>query len=246
MHGIPLAAVALLALPCTWAGTLSRRASTLIPTSTFDSTSALEEYFVYNYPWGGNTHNGGARMDKAHVNIASPGVLTITAQPVKGQPPATHGGKQIPINYLSGAVGAKQHFTVPTGGGFVFSGSFQATTTKGTWPAFWLTAVNGWPPEIDMAEWKGSGKISFNTFNTSSVLSWKDVTYSNPVRNPKIQTICEGHLLTSYSDLKDKFHDIRCELKDVNGKDTQVKFYMDGALQATHVGKGYTGKPFYL
>ena len=131
MHFIPLAVVAL--LPLTLAATLSRRASTLIPTSAFDSTSALEQYFVYNYPWGGDTHNGGARMDKAHVNIASPGVLTITAQPVKGQPPATHGGKQIPINYLSGAVGAKQHFTVPTGGGFVFSGSFQATTTKGTW-----------------------------------------------------------------------------------------------------------------
>jgi hypothetical protein len=71
-------------------------------------------------------------MDKAHVSIFSPGVLTITAQPVKGQPPATHGGKQIAINYLSGAVGAKQKFTVPKGGGLVFSASFQATTTKGT------------------------------------------------------------------------------------------------------------------
>ena len=75
-----------------------------------------------------------------------------------------------------------------------------------------------------MAEWKGSGKISFNTFNTSSVLSWKDVTYSNP----------------------SQFHDIKCELRDVNGKDVQVKFYMDGTLQATHGAKGYTGQPLYL
>lgn len=70
-------------------------------------------------------------MDKAHVAISSPGVLTITAQPVKGQPPATHGGKQIAINYLAGAVGAKQKFTVPKGGGLVFNADFQATTTKG-------------------------------------------------------------------------------------------------------------------
>ncbi|KAF2113171.1 concanavalin A-like lectin/glucanase domain-containing protein [Lophiotrema nucula] len=206
------------------AALLPKRATTLIPSTVFDSTSNLEQFFTYNYPWGGDTHNGGARMDKAHVSISSPGTLTLTAQPVKGQKPATHGGKQIAINYLSGAVGAKQHFTVPVGGGLVFSGSFQATTTKGTWPAFWLTAVNGWPPEIDMAEWKGSGKISFNTFNTSSVLSWKDVTYTNATQ----------------------FHDIKCEVKDVNGKDTQVKFWMDGALQATHVGKDYTNKPFYL
>ncbi|KAF1998767.1 glycoside hydrolase family 16 protein [Amniculicola lignicola CBS 123094] len=202
---------------------LAHTATVLIPKTVFDSTSNFEQYFTYNYPWGGTTHNGGARMDRAHVAISN-STLTITAQPVKGQPSATHGGKQIAINYLSGAVGAKQHFTVPKGGGFVFSGSFQATTTKGTWPAFWLTAVNGWPPEIDMAEWKGSGKISFNTFNTSSVLSWKDVTYSNP----------------------SQYHAIKCELKDVNGKDTQAKFWMDGALQATHVGKDYTGKPFYL
>ncbi|KAF2877285.1 concanavalin A-like lectin/glucanase domain-containing protein [Massariosphaeria phaeospora] len=199
-------------------------ATTLIPKTVFDSTANLEQYFTYNYPWGGNTHNGAARMDKAHVAISSPGTLTITAQPVKGQPPATHGGKQLAINYLAGAIGAKQHFTVPKGGGFVFSGSFQATTTKGTWPAFWLTAVNGWPPEIDMAEWKGSGKISFNTFNTSSVLSWKDVQYNDPAQ----------------------FHDIKCELRDKNGKDTQVKFWMDGKEIATHVGKDYTGKPFYL
>ncbi|KAF2464448.1 uncharacterized protein BDR25DRAFT_346674 [Lindgomyces ingoldianus] len=216
--------VAVLLLPVlTSSAALSQRTTTLIPKTCFDSTSALEQYFTYNYPWGGNTHNGGARMDSAHVSISS-STLTLTAQKVSGQPSTTHGGKTIPINYLSGAVGAKQHFTVPKGGGLSFSASLKATTTKGTWPAFWLTAVNGWPPEVDMAEWKGSGKISFNTFNTSSVLSWKDVTYSSP----------------------ESFHEIRCELRDVNGKDVQVKFWMDGALQATHVGGGYTGQPLYL
>lgn len=207
------------------AAAVEKRATTLIPKSVFDSVSNLEQYFTYDYPWGGNTHNGGARMDKAHVKIPSPGQLTITAQYVTGQPPATHGGKQIAINYLSGAIGAKQKFTIPVGGGFIFSGTFQATTAKGTWPAFWLTAVNGWPPEIDMAEWKGSGKISFNTFNTSSELQWKDVAYNNP----------------------SNWHDIKCQVRDRgNGKDAQVKYWLDGTEVTTHYGKDYVGKPLYL
>ena len=140
-------------------------------------------------------------MDRTHVSLSN-GTLIMKAQRINGQNPASHGGKSLPIKYLSGAVNAKEHFTVRPGGGFNFAGSFQATTTKGTWPAFWLTAVKGWPPEIDMAEWKGSGKISFNTFNTSKQVSSKDVSYSQ----------------------QDSFHDIRTELRDNNGKDVEVKF----------------------
>jgi hypothetical protein len=32
--------------------------TTLIPKTVFDTTASLEQYFTYNYPWGGNTHNG--------------------------------------------------------------------------------------------------------------------------------------------------------------------------------------------
>ncbi|KAF2824172.1 hypothetical protein CC86DRAFT_326637 [Ophiobolus disseminans] len=201
-----------------------KRATTLIPRTVFDTTATFEQYFTYNYPWGGTTHNGGARMDKAHVSISTPGVLTITAQPVKGQPPATHGGKQIAINYLSGACGAKQKFTIPKGGGLIFNAQVQATTTKGTWPAFWLTAVQGWPPEIDMAEWKGSGKISFNTFNTSSSAQTKDITYTSP----------------------SAWHDIKCQVKDNGGSVAQVKYWMDGTEVTTHYGRDYVGKELYL
>lgn len=194
----------------------------IIPKTCFNSQSDFDANFNYLYPWGSD-HNGAARMDKAHVSISG-NTLTLTAQPVTGQKDASHGGKAIPIHYLSGAVNAKQHFTVQPKGGFDFSGDFQATTTKGTWPAFWLTAVNGWPPEVDMAEWKGSGKISFNTFNTSSIVGWKDVNYPNP----------------------GDFHSIKSELRDLNGKDVQIKFYMDGSLIATQVGKGYVGQAMYL
>jgi galactan endo-beta-1,3-galactanase len=194
----------------------------VIPSDCFDSQSKFDAIFKYHYPWG-TDHNGGARMNESQVKMAD-GTLTLTATKVTGLPPAKHGGNTIPINYLAGAVHAKQHFTVEKGGGLDFTGEFKATTTKGTWPAFWLTAVVGWPPEIDMAEWKGSGKISFNTFNTSSKVSAKDVPYPDP----------------------DKFHKIKCELRDANGVDMEVKFFMDGKLVTTQVGKEYVGKAFWL
>ncbi|KAI0128760.1 concanavalin A-like lectin/glucanase domain-containing protein [Xylariales sp. AK1849] len=195
---------------------------TIIPNTSFNSQSDFDADWNYNYPWG-TDHNGGARMNQSQVQFSG-GQLTLTAKKVTGQKDASHGGQAIKINYLSGAIHAKEHFNVSHGGGYDFSGEFQATTTKGTWPAFWLTAVDGWPPEIDMAEWKGSGKISFNTFNTSSVLSWDDVTYSNP----------------------GDWHSIKCEVRDINQKDVQAKFYMDGSLVTTQIGGGYFGKPMYL
>lgn len=75
-----------------------------------------------------------------------------------------------------------------------------------------------------MAEWKGSGKISFNTFNTSAQVAARDVVYSNP----------------------SAWHDVRTELRDLNGRDVQVRFFMDGKEVVTQVGRGFTGVPMYL
>ncbi|CAK7215557.1 hypothetical protein SBRCBS47491_002521 [Sporothrix bragantina] len=198
--------------------------TTIIPSNSFGSQSAFAAAWDYNYPWG-TDHNGGARMDKSQsVLDFQSNTLTITAKPVSGQKSTKQGGKTIAIHYLSGAVHAQKHITVDKGTTVELAGDFRATVTKGTWPAFWLTAVDGWPPEVDMAEWKGSGKISFNTFNTSSQVATKDVTYPSP----------------------GDFHAIRCVMRDENGKDVQVKFYMDGKLVTTQVGKGFTGKAMYL
>ncbi|KAJ0386378.1 hypothetical protein COL922a_004426 [Colletotrichum nupharicola] len=175
---------------------------TIIPKTSFDSQSNFDADWNYLYPWGSD-HNGGARMTKGNVKFSG-GTLTLTAN--KRRDP-----RQRALN-------------VSKGGGYDFSAELKATTTKGTWPAFWLTAVQGWPPEIDMAEWKGSGKISFNTFNTSSIVTAKDVNYPSP----------------------GNFHSIKVETRDLNDKDVQAKFYMDGNLITTQVGAGYFGKPMYL
>ncbi len=108
------------------------------------------------------------------------GTLRHTAKKVSGQKDASHGGKSIKIRYLSGTTYAKEHFTVTKGGGFDFIGEFKATVARGTWPASWLTAVDGWPPEVDMAEWKGSGE-SPSTRSTYLISGGcLDVRYPDP------------------------------------------------------------------
>ncbi|CAK7202147.1 hypothetical protein SEUCBS139899_004867 [Sporothrix eucalyptigena] len=198
--------------------------TTIIPSDAFGSQSAFDAAWDYNYPWG-TDHNGAARMDKAQTKVDfKENTVTVTAKKVSGQKPASHGGKEIAIHYLAGAIHARQHITVDRATTVELTGEFKAPVARGTWPAFWLTAVDGWPPEVDMAEWKGSGKISFNTFNTSSQVAAKDVAYPEP----------------------DAFHSIKCVLKDENGKDVSVRFYMDGKLVTTQVGRGFTGKAQYL
>ncbi|OAA58631.1 Concanavalin A-like lectin/glucanase [Niveomyces insectorum RCEF 264] len=201
--------------------------TTLIPPDSFTSQDAFDAVWAYNYPWG-TDHNGAARMDPAQA-VLSPAnnTLTLIARrlPASSHPkPAHHGGQDIPIHYLAGAVHARAHLAVARRTTLELAGRFRAPVARGTWPAFWLTAVDGWPPEVDLAEWKGSGKISFNTFNTSSQVAARDVAYPRP----------------------DAFHDVRCVLRDENGADVAVAFYLDGAHVTTQVGRGFTGKALYL
>ncbi|KAF9891830.1 hypothetical protein FE257_003315 [Aspergillus nanangensis] len=198
--------------------------ATLIPTTCFDDYSSLEEYFSYLYPWG-EDHNGSARMvgnssNHEYVSVES-GTLTLVAKPVSGQPP-TSGGQE--INYLSGAVHSTDPITVEAGSGFNIQAEFQATTATGTWPAFWLNGDWTWPPEIDMAEWKGSGDISFNTFNSSSEVQALDVEYPSP----------------------DDFHTVRTEIRDIDGSNISVKFFLDDTEVTTQYGADYVGKPLNL
>jgi beta-glucanase (GH16 family) len=154
-------------------------------------------------------------MDQEHVSV-NDGVLTLTAEPVTGQ--------EDPIHYLSGAIHAKSTFTVVAGGGYDVKAEFIAPVDRGTWPAFWLNAASGWPPEIDVAEWKGSGKISFNTFNTSDEVTALDIDYPEPTQ----------------------WHSVRAELRDENGVDVRVKFFLDDREVTTQYGREYIGKGLRL
>lgn len=191
----------------------TKRDSTLIPKSCFGSTSSLTEYFNYNYPWG-DTHNGAAIMKSSNAVINTAGTLTLEAVYTGASDYA----------WDSGTVYAKQHFTVAKSGGLDFTAQFNAPVAKGTWPAFWLNGVNSWPPEVDIAEWKGTGDISFNTFNTSSAVEALNVNYPSPT----------------------EFHTVLAELRDENGSDVKVNFYLDGTLVTTQYAKELVGQPLEL
>ncbi|ROW03839.1 hypothetical protein VPNG_07287 [Cytospora leucostoma] len=198
---------------------LQKRATTLIPDTVFSSTDSLESYFDYNYPWG-DTHNGGALMSKAQVSIIDNAYLQLKADYTGPQEDDSS------LSYNSGTVYAKQHFTVEAGGGLDFKANFVAPVEEGTWPAFWLDGVNSWPPEIDLAEWKGDGKISFNTFNTSSVVKSYDYTYPTPTT---------------------AWHTVLAELRaEDDGTTVKIDFYLNGGLITTQYGAKFVGEPFYL
>lgn len=109
-------------------------------------------------------------------------------------------------------------------GGYGFTGLFPAPTARGTWPAIWLTGANSWPPEIDIAEWKGSGNISFNSLGVQGPWSSYNVNYPDP----------------------ECFHQVHVKVRDYNGADVQIKFFVDGALQTTQLGEGMVEQPFWL
>ncbi|EIN03590.1 hypothetical protein PUNSTDRAFT_109359 [Punctularia strigosozonata HHB-11173 SS5] len=210
--------------------TLSHADTVVIPTSSFDSYADLETYWNYLYPWGSD-HNGSARMvgnstDHSHISVAN-GVLTLTATPTSGQGTSSE-SPHLTIDYFSGTIYAKDDITVDGTDvvGYVVEGEFIAPTAVGTWPAFWLTAVNSWPPEADIGEWKGTQQTWFNTFNTSSevkstIVAWPD----------------DG-----------EFHSVKAVLSSIEGdsSDVTIDYYLDNVLQATHVGADFLGAPLYL
>ncbi|KAL1730422.1 glycoside hydrolase family 16 protein [Schizophyllum commune] len=116
---------------------------------------------------------------------------------------------------LSGAVHALEQITVTAQNSYTIYGEFSAPTA----------AASGWPPEVDIGEWKGTADNWYNTFNTSSEV--KSTTVAWP------------------SDLS--FHSLQAVLTaEANGADVKIDFYMDGALQTTQYGKGYVGKALNL
>jgi len=203
--------------------------TTVIPTTSFSDYTTFESFWAYLYPWGSD-HNGSARMkgnstDHSHIAIAS-NTLSLIATPTSNPIPPTSTANPNPaIHYASGAIHANAQITVTSANGCTISGEFSSPTVKGTWPAFWLTAVNGWPPESDIGEWKGTNNNWFNTFNTSSIV--------------------RSDLVAWPADLS--FHALKAVLTaEPNGADVKIQFYMDGVLEATQFGQGFVGKPLWL
>jgi len=162
-----------------------------------------------------------------HSNIVvQNNTLTLIATPTSGAVPPTSTANPNPvIHYASGAIHAQEQITVTADVGYQVEGELVAPTEVGTWPAFWLTAVEGWPPETDIGEWKGTPQTWFNTFNTSSIVQSDIVTWPT-----------DGN-----------FHALKAVLTaNANKEDVKIDFYLDNVFQTTQVGAGFVGKAMWL
>lgn len=192
---------------------------TLLDASSFNTRANLEAKWNYLYPWG-STHNGSAKMVCSSTNlttlyIESGGVLVLKAIPVTGQ------GS---IHYNSAAIYAKQQVLVndqyPN---WEVKVDLQVPTAKGTWPAFWLNGAWTWPPEADIAEFKGNSNNWQNTFRTSSDVSSIITAVSSP----------------------GSWHTYRAWITKTSSTDVQIHYYIDGVWKGAHTAN-FVGKPMNL
>lgn len=191
---------------------------TLIDTGSFSSYSAFESAWNYLYPWGA-THNGSAKMigssnDHTYIYLSS-GVLNLKSVPVSGQ------GS---IHYYSGTIWAKVQVNVTSEfPNWEVKGDFQCPSSRGTWPAFWLTGVNSWPPESDIMEYKGDTTCWQNTARTSSDWSTTKTTVSSPA----------------------SWHNYRVWITKVSDTNVDIHYYIDGVWKAVH-NANFVNKPMWI
>lgn len=196
---------------------------TVTDSTAFNDTVSFNQHYNMFYPWG-TDHNGTARMYREQVSVKN-GVLKITAKRIKKDEGNSSLFPEEKINYHSGAVHAKHQITVtkeyPE---YRVYGEFKAPVKQGTWPAFWLTAVKGWPPETDILEFKGDSLNWQNTFITP-----KQVTTIK-------QTV---------PDAMEKWHSYEVVLRRVNDTETTLTYFFDGKEQGTH-NTNFTGHALWL
>jgi len=109
-------------------------------------------------PWGSHTDHGSEYYQTWNAEFGS-GYLTLHSIYNTGghryESGVAYGKVQVPAsgyNYVTVDV----DMYVPVAG------------TRGCWPAWWLDSATTWPPEIDIAEFKGNGNVWQNVDNSSN------------------------------------------------------------------------------
>jgi len=160
------------------------------------------------YPWG-PTHNGSAYMQASQCNPQNGGYV-FTAQKS-----TAHSG----YAYISGTVYDSSGYTCNSSTHYV-QAYISAPTVSGSWPAFWLTTQGAWTGEMDVAEWKGNGNATQNTYSSNG--TWQTASHSADHTYFKVQTTGK------------------------NSTDATVTYYINGSVTATHTGGGFIGKTFWI
>ncbi|NLR81232.1 RICIN domain-containing protein [Chitinophaga eiseniae] len=217
----------------TTAQILSSTWETVTDGSSLTNYTSFESEWNYLYPWGSD-HNGTARMygsstDHSQIYLNGDGSLTLKAT---YHPDSTLNSfdPKIPIHYHSGTIYSKHQVLIDS----IFpyweiSVDLQAPTALGTWPAFWITAVNSWPPESDIVEVKGSTSIWQNTYDGN----WQT----------KLTTV--NNAATTWHHYKAVYN----RLKNTNGSwsnSVECQYFIDGAITSVQVGNNFANAPFWL
>ena len=104
-------------------------------------------------------------MNRTNVGIFE-GMVTMTSSLTDRNEGKSDKNPHLTIRYHSGTFYLKQQVLInrqyPN---WDISGEFKAPTQKGTWPAFWITGANSWPPESDFMEFKGNARCNQNTYD---------------------------------------------------------------------------------
>ena len=213
---------------------------TVMDGTSFNTYSSLENEWNYLYPWGSD-HNGSARMfasttDHSQVYIETPGVLTIKATKVAETEGNSTSDPYLLIKYHAGAVYGKTQVVInDLYDAWELSGDFQAPIAKGTWPAFWITGANSWPPESDILEFKGSNVLWQNTADGPD---WTNVGWETTK--------------TTIADANVAWHNykvVMTRIKDRRGlwtSNVKCEYYIDGVLKGTHTGSNFFNQTFNI
>lgn len=207
----------------------SIKAVVFLDSTSFENKEKFKAHWNIFYPWG-TDHNGTARMYSKNVNLKNDGILQITAQWLNGNEEGkSTADPHLPIRFHSGAIHYKKHIMVSKELPYwEISGDFKAPIAFGSWPAFWITGANSWPPEIDMLEFKGSNVCWQNTVTGKD---WNNTIWTTEK--------------TAVADANTTWHNYKVTLTRIDQTNTQVKMYIDGQLKSNEV-KDFTNKPFWL
>lgn len=215
------------AMPAAAVSAGSQKPIILLDSGSFSSQAKFESRWNMFYPWG-TDHNGTARMYKNQVSILSGGILQIRANRHETWEGKSTADPKLRIFYHSGAVHLKEKITVNANKPrWVISGDFQVPFNKGTWPAFWITGSETWPPESDIMEFKGTDTI---WQNTATGPDWKHLSWQNK--------------LTAVVKPQD-WHNYKIVMEKTSSTAVSIDYYIDGVKTDTHTAN-FVDKPFWL
>ena len=200
-----------------------------IDSSSFYNQTNFDEKWNLLYPWG-EDHNGSARMFPENVEIEEDGILKIHSEWIdwnwEGYSTAD---PHLRITFHSGAIHAKKIIQVTKElPHWEISGDFKAPVAYGSWPAFWISGVDSWPPEIDILEFKG------NTFN------WQN-TVTGPAWDQTVWTTEK----TEVANADTEWHNYKLVMDRINDNDLNVTMFIDDQVKHSVV-KDFTNDRFWL